>query len=387
MILAPLLRQRYFDANGNPLAGGKLQSYVAGTTTPLATYTDEGGLTPNANPVILDANGEANIWVNPTLDYKFVLKDSADVVLWTVDNVASGALGVDSVNTVNIVNGAVTAAKIADGSITAEKLATGAGGILDVALFDPTSNGQTYTITDEDVLLCDASDPAYTSMNVQLPVIGPSILGKKVTIKLLGSLWTDIKAQPTILPGVGNTISGLSTVSIYTPGETLTIVAYGTDWKVLEHKTAGAWEVSGISIICIAGVNPTKATTKQADRIVITRQGRFARLRYEYVAASATGAANGTGNYTFEYPANINLDTSTSTGISNTLAGRYIGRGVVDASVDAAILFDLQPSTGGFLAYGSTGTVVGSASLGLNTASRRYIFDVFIPVVGWKDFL
>ncbi len=86
--LTPVLRQRFFDSNGDPLAGGKLYSYVANSVTPQATYTDETGVTPNANPIILDANGEANVWINSGF-YKFVLADSADVVQWTVDNVQS----------------------------------------------------------------------------------------------------------------------------------------------------------------------------------------------------------------------------------------------------------------------------------------------------------
>lgn len=86
--LSPLLRQRFFTQNGAPLNGGKLWSYQAGTTTPLQTFTDDGGLTPCTNPIILDANGETSFYIGDTA-YKFVLLDSSDVPQWTVDNVLS----------------------------------------------------------------------------------------------------------------------------------------------------------------------------------------------------------------------------------------------------------------------------------------------------------
>lgn len=81
---------RAFDANGDPLVGGKLYSYEAGTTTPLATYTTRAADVPNANPVVLDANGEANVWLGPGTDYKLELQNSASAVQWTIDNVPAG---------------------------------------------------------------------------------------------------------------------------------------------------------------------------------------------------------------------------------------------------------------------------------------------------------
>lgn len=82
-----------FDTNGDPLSGGLLYTYAAGTTTPLATYTTRAGDVANSNPVVLDANGEADVWVPSDVDYKYVLKTSAGVTRWTVDNVppSSGA--------------------------------------------------------------------------------------------------------------------------------------------------------------------------------------------------------------------------------------------------------------------------------------------------------
>jgi hypothetical protein len=84
--LSPAPKLQFFDANGNPLVGGKLYSYQAGTTTPLATFTDAGGATPNANPIILDSRGEANVWLSSAL-YKLALYTSTNVLVWTVDNV------------------------------------------------------------------------------------------------------------------------------------------------------------------------------------------------------------------------------------------------------------------------------------------------------------
>jgi len=89
--ISPVPFLQFVDANGAPLAGGKLYTYEAGTTTPLATYTTYAGTTPNANPVILDSAGRASVWLGVG-SYKFVLKDSADVLSYTTDNI-SGTYG------------------------------------------------------------------------------------------------------------------------------------------------------------------------------------------------------------------------------------------------------------------------------------------------------
>lgn len=85
--LTPTPKLQFFDSNGDPLSGGKLYTYAAGTTTPLATYTDYTGGTPNANPVVLDSRGEASVWTGNS-SYKFVLKTSADVTVYTVDRIS-----------------------------------------------------------------------------------------------------------------------------------------------------------------------------------------------------------------------------------------------------------------------------------------------------------
>jgi hypothetical protein len=88
--LATPPKLQFLDANGAPLVGGKLYTYAAGTTTPLATYTDYGGGTANANPVILDSRGEASVWLGTAL-YKMALYSATDVLIWTVDNIGGFA--------------------------------------------------------------------------------------------------------------------------------------------------------------------------------------------------------------------------------------------------------------------------------------------------------
>jgi hypothetical protein len=91
----PFIKFREDDANGFPLAGGKLYSYAAGTSTPLPTFTTQE-LTPgteNLNPTILDASGRAQIWIKDGVGYKFVLHDPLGNMIWTVDNVQVPLVG------------------------------------------------------------------------------------------------------------------------------------------------------------------------------------------------------------------------------------------------------------------------------------------------------
>jgi hypothetical protein len=95
--LAPAIFQQYSDANGAPLAGGKIGTYLAGTTTPTPVYTDAGLTTQHTNPVVLNAAGRlpaGGAMFLATLSYKFTLSDANDVLIDTIDNVQ--AVGVST---------------------------------------------------------------------------------------------------------------------------------------------------------------------------------------------------------------------------------------------------------------------------------------------------
>jgi hypothetical protein len=82
---------QFFDNSGNVLTGGKLYTYAAGTTTPLASYTSVTGSVAHTNPIILDASGRipngGQVWLAIGISYKFILKTSTDVQIWSADNI------------------------------------------------------------------------------------------------------------------------------------------------------------------------------------------------------------------------------------------------------------------------------------------------------------
>lgn len=88
------------DLEGNPLAGGFLQFYAAGTTTPQDTYADVNGDATNSNPVVLDSSGLATVFLLPTL-YDVVVYDSLMVQLYSVEGVGNpGAIVFSSLGTI-----------------------------------------------------------------------------------------------------------------------------------------------------------------------------------------------------------------------------------------------------------------------------------------------
>jgi hypothetical protein len=82
---------QFFTNTGAVLTGGKLYTYLAGTTTPATTYTSSQGTTAWSNPIVLDAagrvSGSGEIWLTDGIIYKFVLKDTNDVLIATYDNI------------------------------------------------------------------------------------------------------------------------------------------------------------------------------------------------------------------------------------------------------------------------------------------------------------
>ena len=230
-----MIRQRFLDSNGNPLAGGKLYAYVAGTSTPQDTYTDQSGDTENANPVVLDANGEANVWIDSALAYKFVLKDADDVTQWTVD-------GVTDPNSAEIPEWSVNAT-YSQGSIVRDS--SGAG-LLYVSLTDSNAgnllssvgnwrmfDGAVRTVTGNTTLAVTdnlvRSNSTAGSLTHTLPACSTTPIGKRITVKDVGT-----GGNTTSVRGNGSdTVDGdVTFATALRAGESITVMNMGTRWDL-----------------------------------------------------------------------------------------------------------------------------------------------------------
>ena len=141
--------EQFFDNNGIPLSGGLLYTYQAGSSTPLATYTDINATTANANPIVLNSSGRLDneIWLTYGYNYKFVLKTAAAVTLGTYDNIY-GIVGVQTAVGTTIPTGVITLWYGSIGSVpTGWYLCDGTNGTPDLRNKFIVGAGSTYSVS------------------------------------------------------------------------------------------------------------------------------------------------------------------------------------------------------------------------------------------------
>jgi hypothetical protein len=83
--LAPAPKFQGLGFGGLPTPGGKLFTFIAGTNTPQATYTDSTQTQQNLNPIVLDANGQCDLWLVSGQTYKLRLTDFFGNQIYVVD--------------------------------------------------------------------------------------------------------------------------------------------------------------------------------------------------------------------------------------------------------------------------------------------------------------
>jgi hypothetical protein len=301
---------QFFDDNGNPLTGGKVYTYAAGTTTPLATYTTSAGTVANANPIILDAAGRTpnEIWLVAGTLYKFIVQTSVNVLVGTYD----GLPAINDPYSINSLLGSVTGtnaiAAVATPSLTAyaagatyafiaanSNTAASTLSIDGLAAKSITKNGSA-TLTAGDIQIGKLTWVQYDGTTFQL--INNIVYGGSITNGNIVSLTTPLGAASggtglsTITANsvmLGNGISTVQTVAPGTVGNGL--VSTGATWAASPRGGIPPGLSSGLKI---------QATSNTAVTVTATQ-----------IAIGST-----TGTYT---PNTISLTLSTSTTGANAL--------------------------------------------------------------------
>ena len=140
---------QFFTNTGAVLTGGKLYTYAAGTTTPLTSYTTSSGDIARTNPVVMDAAGRVpdggEIWITSAA-YKFVLKDSNDVLIATYDNL----FGFGAISVINYTGNGSTVIYAVSGAVS------------DVYINGVYQNRNTYSVANNILTFSEA--PPFSSI-------------------------------------------------------------------------------------------------------------------------------------------------------------------------------------------------------------------------------
>jgi hypothetical protein len=78
LLFSPVVQ--FIDANGMPYAGGTLNTYAAGTSSPKQTWSEHTGTALNTNPIQLDSAGRCQMFGDG--EYRLVLRDAAGNQVW-----------------------------------------------------------------------------------------------------------------------------------------------------------------------------------------------------------------------------------------------------------------------------------------------------------------
>lgn len=120
---APWYLEQLLDDNGKPLSGGTIETFVAGTSTHAAVFSDVNLTTAYSNPLTLNSAGRlpsnGSMFLTPGVSYKFLIKNSAGTTIATPDNISSvpgSSAGVDVPGTAGETIPAGQAVYLSDGS-------------------------------------------------------------------------------------------------------------------------------------------------------------------------------------------------------------------------------------------------------------------------------
>lgn len=308
--LSPNARLQFISAAGVPIVGAKLYTYLAGTSTPEATFTDYTGATPNANPVIADARGEVVVWLDRAKAYKFTLRDASDNLIWTEDQInyagASGfsqtfAAGTAANPSVNFV-GATTS-----------------------GLYSPGSNQVGISTNGASAVQIDASQNVGMggAPSTRLDVYGTGKFRGALTVTTGGVI---IQASGLVISAGGATITGATAITGNTSVAGGTFASRG----FADNATAAAWSLDTTGRLVNNGAtqprfNAQRATSQQTSGTVLIFNSEAYDIGSVYNSATGVFTAPVAGEYAFSTSAEFTNATGATVAQTLFLSGSSVG--------------------------------------------------------------
>ena len=267
---------QFLNNTGGVLAGGTLQFYVTGTTTPTSTYSDAALTTPNTNPITLNSAGrsDTSVFLDSTITYKLVLKDSGGSTIWTADPVVD--LGANINAKVQVYagnpNGNVAGDDGTPGGAGASMVYDTTNGVLYICTTTGTATTAVWTALSntftgaEDIKTNDYTVVAADDGRVQVANKASAITFTLTAVATIGAGFLlpvkNIGAGTlTLDPSGAETIDGAATVDL-TINQGLILYCNGSTWRILAKYDATAGTISGTALTLTstdagAAVGPT----------------------------------------------------------------------------------------------------------------------------------
>lgn len=205
---APYVLEQFFDDSGNPLNGGTIETFIAGTSTHQATYSDVSLTTAYANPVTLNSAGRfpsngSWFWI-PGASYKVLIKKSDGTTIATPDSQSAVPGSSAGIDVTGVAGEALTAGQ-------AVYLSDGSGGKT-AGLWYKADSTNTYSSTLPEVGMVPTSIASGSSgtirMSGTITGLASLVVGSTYYIGTAGALTATVPSNARAL-GVADTTSSL----------------------------------------------------------------------------------------------------------------------------------------------------------------------------------
>src|ERR1019366_3511828 len=334
-----------FDSSGNPLTGGTIQGFIAGTTTPKYLYTNRTDALANTDgsySLSLPTDGSCILWLVDDTRLKLVIQDSTGAVIpnGTIDYI-SGEFDQTSATL----------------TTAAETITTGPL-LMQAGLIEAAQGATLASATTTD--LSTATGNSITvSGTTTITALGTVPAGTQINLTFSGILTLTYNASSLILPGAANIVTAA--------GDACTMLSLGSgNWKCINYTS-----ITGVQALQRTPFSITSATTTDLSTATSTNVS---------VTGTTTITALGTVVAGVQYTLTFTgILTLTYNGTSLLLPGKA---NITTAAGDYAsftslgsgnwVCTDYMPVSGQSL-LARTGTLASATTTDLSTVSAQYI--------------